>query len=434
MTAVLTSLLRSLDGSDHPGRIIERVMHVAREHLGLQVAFVAEFDGSQRVFRYANGDLQRFSVQVDGAEPLEGTYCSMVCSGVLEPLVQDARHHPQTGGMPITEALGVDVYLGVPLHFSDGSLYGTLCCLSQQPNPALGESDVVFLRMAAAIVAEQLERDEIAEVGRAAAVSELRAALDGGLWVVHQPVVDLRTWQVVGYEALSRFPSESGRGPQQWFEQAWAVGLGAELELAAVRTALATLPLLPQDVYLAVNISPDTLLSPLLGAALGQAPPDRVVLEITEHAQVFDYRPATQQLQALRREGFRVAIDDLGTGHAGVNHLLQFSPDVLKIDRSVVQGVRRDPLRRAVTATFATLAAHLGAALVAEGVETEEDRDALEVLGVTAAQGYLLGRPAPWPADLRARGAGAAADSARTRSGARGAAEDGQGGRAAAPS
>lgn len=400
MTAVLTTLIASL-GGDHPGRIIERVMHVAREHLGLQVAFVAEFDGGHRVFRYANGDLQRFSVQVDGVEPLEGTYCSMVCSGVLEPLVQDAGRHPLTAGMPITEALGVEVYLGVPLHFSDGSLYGTLCCLSQQPNPSLGGADVTFLRMAAAIVAEQLERDEIAAISRVAAVAEVRAALDGGLRIVHQPVVDLRTRQVVGYEALSRFPPPPGRGPHQWFEQAWAVGLGAELELAAVRAAVATLGLLPPDAYLAVNVSPETLLSPLLPSALAQAPPDRVVLEITEHAQVFDYRPATRQLQALRREGFRVAIDDLGTGHAGVNHLLQFAPDVLKIDRSVVQGVRHDPLRRAVTATFATLAAHLGAALVAEGVETEEDRDALEVLGVTAAQGYLLGRPEPWPTGLR---------------------------------
>ena len=404
MTAVLTSLLGSLDVSDHPGRIIERVMHVAREHLGLQIAFVAEFDGGQRVFRYANGDLQRFSVQVEGAEPLEGTYCAMVCSGTLEPLVQDASRHPVTGGMPVTEALGVEVYLGVPLRFSDGSLYGTLCCLSQQANDALAGPDVLFLRMAAAIVSEQLERDEIAEVGRAEALREVRTAIGQGLQLVHQPVVDLATCQVVGYEALSRFAPEPVRGPQQWFEQAWAVGLGADLELAAVQAALATLPLLPDDAYLAVNVSPETLLSPLLTGALEPAEPSRVVLEITEHAQVFDYQPVAHRLRALRDEGFRVAIDDLGTGHAGINHLLQFSPDVLKLDRSVVQGVRRDPLRRALISTFATLAGHLGASLVAEGVETEEERDALEVLGVTAAQGYLLGRPAPLREHAQGRG------------------------------
>lgn len=403
MTAALTSLVRALDVADHPGRVIERVMHVARERLGLQIAFVAEFDGDQRVFRYANGDLERFSLHVDGAEPLEGTYCAMVCSGVLEPLVQDAPTHPVTGAMPVTAALGVEVYLGVPLHLSDGSLYGTLCCLSQQRQDALDDSDVLFLRLAAAIVAEQLERDEIASVERAASLAQVRGALDAGVRVVHQPVVDLTSGDVLGYEALSRFPDHAQRGPERWFAQAWAVGLGAELELAAVRAALATVPLLPESAYLAVNVSAETLLSPLLEAALDGAPPRRVVLEITEHSPVFDYAPVTHRLATLRAQGYRVAIDDLGTGHAGVNHLLQFAPDVLKLDRSVVQGVRHDPLRRAVTATFATLAAHLGATLVAEGVETEQDREALEVLGVTGAQGFLLGRPAPLPVRVRAQ-------------------------------
>ena len=397
MTAVLTRLLGALDSDDSPGRIIERVMHVAREHLGLQIAFVAEFAGSQRVFRYANGDLQRFSVQVEGAEPLEGTYCEKVCSGTLEPLVQDATRHPVTGSMPVTRALGVEVYVGVPLHFSDGRLYGTLCCLSQDTAEHLSGADVLFLEMAAAIVSEQLERDELSKLERAEAVGEVQTALGDGIVLVHQPIVDLTTCRVVGYEALSRFGGEPERGPEEWFEQAWAVGLGAELELAAVRAAGCTLPQLPPATYLAVNVSPETLLSPVLSEALDGVPPDRVVLEITEHTQVFDFQPVRRALQALRADGFRVAIDDLGTGHAGINHLLQFAPDVLKLDRSVVQGVRRDRLRRAVTATFATLAAQIGASLVAEGVETAEDRDALEVLGVTAAQGYLLGRPGPLP-------------------------------------
>lgn len=394
MTAVLSSLMGSLDSDDSPGRVIERVMHVAREHLGLQVAFVAEFAGLQRVFRYANGDLERFSVHVEGAEPLEGTYCQKVCSGTLGPLVQDAARHPVTASMPVTRALGVEVYVGVPLQLSDGRLYGTLCCLSQQPAEHLGSQDVRFLEMAAAIVSEQLERDELSRLDRAAAVDAVQEVLAGGLVLVHQPIVDLTSRRVIGYEALSRFDGEPGRAPQEQFEQAWAVGLGPELELAAVRAAVASLPLLPPRAYLAVNVSPETLLSPALAEALDGAAPERMVLEITEHARVFDFQPVTRALRVLRDEGFRVAIDDLGTGHAGINHLLQFAPDVLKLDRSVVQGVRRDRVRRAVTATFAALAAQIGASLVAEGVETGEDRDALEVLGVTAAQGFLLGRPA----------------------------------------
>ncbi len=158
MTTPLTSLLASFDVDDAPGRIIERVMQAARDHVGLEVAFVTEFAEGQRVFRYASGDLERFEVQVDGAEPLEGTYCQKVFDGALPPLVLDASRHPVAAAMAVTGRLGVEVYVGVPVEFSDGRLYGTLCCLSSTPAQALSDRDVTYMRMAASIVAEQLER------------------------------------------------------------------------------------------------------------------------------------------------------------------------------------------------------------------------------------------------------------------------------------
>lgn len=394
MTAPLTTLLTSIDPEDHPGRIIERVMQAARDHLNLEVAFVTQFESGMRIFRYANGDLERFEVQVDGAEPLDGTYCQKVCDGTLGPLVQSASRHPVTATMPVTSELGVEVYVGVPVQFSDGQLYGTLCCISGDPNEALSMHDVVFMRMAAAIVAEQLERDEITKTQRRTATRRIRGALAGGLSVVYQPIVSLATDEVLGYEALARFAGEPVRDTQEWFSEAWTVGLGVELELAAAGKAVEGLAALPEDAYLAINVSPETLLSEDLRSVLRDAPADRIVLEITEHAHVFDYQPVADQLTKLRGDGFRIAIDDLGTGHAGINHLLRFEPDVLKIDLSVVQGVRRDPLRRAIAATFATLAINIGASVVAEGIETAEDRDALEILGLTAGQGFHIARPA----------------------------------------
>lgn len=394
MTAPLTALLGSIDPDDHPGRIIERVMQAAREHLNLEVAFVTQFEQGMRIFRYASGDLERFEVAVDAGEPLDGTYCQKVCDGTLGPLVQSASKHPVTASMPITSALGVEVYVGVPVQFSDGQLYGTLCCISGDPNESLSMHDVVFMRMAAAIVAEQLERDEISKTQRRSATRRIRAALEGGFTVVYQPIVDLATNDVMGYEALSRFAGDPQREPQDWFDEAWSVGLGVELELAAIAKAVAGFSGVPREAYLAVNVSPETLLSSDLEAALLGVPGDRVVLEITEHAHVFDYQPVADRLAKLRAEGYRVAVDDLGTGHAGVTHLLQFQPDVLKIDLSVVQGVRRDPIRRAIAATFVTLAASMGASVVAEGIETAEDRDALEILGLTGGQGFHIARPA----------------------------------------
>lgn len=394
MTTPLTSLLSTIDADDHPGRIIARVMAAARDRLGLDVSFVSEFEGGQRIFRFTGGAVERYQVAVEGAEPLEDTYCHMVVNGSLGALVNDAQNHPVTQQMAVTEALGVQVYVGVPVQFSDGRLFGTLCCLSADAGEELSERDVGFMHVAAAIVAEQLERDDLAASQRREMTKSVRAAIEGDFQVVYQPIVALTSGDVLGYEALSRFGEGAG-SPQECFDQAWQVGLGTELEVIAARKALAELERVPADAYLSINLSPETLLSPQLPDLFSGVDASRLVIEITEHAYVLDYAPIRSTLDGLRDRGIRVAIDDLGTGHAGIKHLLEFQPDILKIDLGVVRGIRRDPRRRAVAATFVTLAFHIGASVVAEGVETAEDRDALEILGLTAGQGFHLARPAP---------------------------------------
>lgn len=394
----LTSLLTSFDVEDHPGRIIDRVMTAAREHLGLEVSFVSEFEGGQRVFRYAGGDLQRFQVQIAGAEPLEDTYCHRVVTGTMGPLIPDAANDPMSASFAVTEALNVGAYVGVPVQFSDGRVYGTLCCLSGSTAENLTERDVVFMRMAAALVAEQLEREDLESSERRAIHRRIRATIDDGSFhVLYQPIVALDGGHTMGYEALARFPSAPEAGPQPWFDDAWLVGLGAELELATARVALEGLDHVEEDAYLAINFSPETLLSSGFDRLFADVPLRRIVIEVTEHARVLDYAPVRRRLDELRASGARVAIDDLGTGHAGLNHLLQFRPEILKVDLSIVQGVRRDRMRRAIAATFATFAAHLGADLVAEGIESAEDQDALEILGLTAGQGFHIAKPQTLP-------------------------------------
>ena len=404
-SAPLTSLLTSFDPEDHPGRIIERVMAAAREHLGLEVSFVTEFEGGQRVFRYAGGDLQRFQVRIDGAEPLEETYCQRVVTGTMGPLIADAQKDPVAAEFAVTEALSVAAYVGVPVQFSDGRLYGTLCCLSGETAYHLDERDVVFMRMAAAVVGEQLEREDLAASERRVMHRRIRSAIDAqDFTIVYQPIVSLDGGAVLGYEALARFADAPRRGPQEWFDEAWLVGLGPELEVAAARLALTGLEHVAPEAYLALNFSPETLLHPAAESVLADVALDRIVIEVTEHSRVLDYAPVRGRLDELRERGARVAIDDLGTGHAGLNHLLEFRPDILKVDLSIVQGVRRDRLRRAIAATFATFAAHLGAVLIAEGIENAEDQEALEILGLTAGQGFHIGKPAALPAAVAQRG------------------------------
>jgi len=179
------------------------------------------------------------------------------------------------------------------------------------------------------------------------------------------------------------------------------VGLGRELELAAVDVALTQLPLLSSDEFLSINISPDTALAPGLHHRLVRVDASRVVLELTEHDHVDDYGKLLPELARLRSRGVRIAADDTGAGYAGLQHLLRLEPDILKLDLDLIRGIDGDPVRRALATSMVRFAADVGADLVAEGIETEAELVTLRGLGVTLGQGYHLGRPVPPPLQVR---------------------------------
>ena len=213
---------------------------------------------------------------------------------------------------------------------------------------------------------------------------------------VFQPIVSLRSGAIVRYEALARFPPEFDRRPDQWFAQAHRCHLGAELEARALEAALAA-PGLPDGVELAVNVSPDALTSPrLLSVLPGRL--DGIVIEITEQQRVTDADAVRSRLGALRSRGARIALDDAGEGYAGLGQLLRVEPEIIKLDRSLIDGLAMDPARLAIIEVFVRLAERTGAELCAEGIESIEQALLLARLGVTHGQGYALARPGPpWP-------------------------------------
>jgi EAL domain-containing protein (putative c-di-GMP-specific phosphodiesterase class I) len=219
----------------------------------------------------------------------------------------------------------------------------------------------------------------------------------GGPRMVFQSVVDLRNERIVGYEALSRFDNEPARGPDQWFIEADGVGLGVDLEVQAIRAALTHLPLLTTDEFLAINVSPATALADLQTKIGAHTPWDRVVLELTEHVPIEDYSSIQHALESLRAAGARLSVDDTGAGFASLRHILNLVPDYVKLDISLCRGVDHDPARRALASALVTFAQDTNAVIVAEGIETSEERNALLNLGVYHGQGYLLGRPGPLP-------------------------------------
>lgn len=221
----------------------------------------------------------------------------------------------------------------------------------------------------------------------------------GLIKMVFQPIADLADGSVTGVEALARFDVEPSRTPDVWFEEAGAVNLREELELAAVRLALAHPELLPQGTYLSINLSPETVTSDRFAELLPDVPAKRVVLEVTEHARVDDYGAIGEALQDFRARGGRLAVDDAGAGFASLKHILRLAPEVVKLDREVAQGIDADRPRRALAAALISFAFDIGAEVVAEGIETQAEVDALRDLGVSYGQGYYLARPGPIPPD-----------------------------------
>lgn len=216
--------------------------------------------------------------------------------------------------------------------------------------------------------------------------------------IAFQPIYDLSTRPVAGAEALARFPVAT---PDVWFSEAASVGLGAELELAAVEAALAAAAGLPDDIYISVNLSPESCLDPRLSRLACQSlpAPRRIVLELTERTAVPDYQALQEALAPLRRSGIRLAVDDAGAGFASMRHILQLAPDFIKLDREIIAGIDTDNGQRALGAAMTEFAVRIGSRVVAEGIETEGELTVVTSLGIPEGQGYFLGRPSDRPED-----------------------------------
>jgi EAL domain-containing protein (putative c-di-GMP-specific phosphodiesterase class I) len=225
-------------------------------------------------------------------------------------------------------------------------------------------------------------------------VDDVRDALAGyAPDIAFQPILDLTRSTVTSYEALARFPQPAGDSPQAWFAAARSGGLGPALEARAVAMALELGARRPAGTVLSVNVSPSVLCTPEFRAVL---PHDLTGLqfEVTENELAPDRVALTEMLTRLRRRGARIAVDDVGEGYAGLQRVLEISPDVLKLDRALVTDVHRDPTKAALVEAVVRYAARTGALVCAEGVEDPRELATLADLDVAQAQGFLIARPA----------------------------------------
>jgi len=222
------------------------------------------------------------------------------------------------------------------------------------------------------------------------------------LSTVFQPIVELRTRQVLGYEALSRGPAGSVyQMPLRLFEMAEEADLVFELDRKCRRRALAAAISLPTLAKLFVNVFPSAMYDPeFQGTALVRLAedqglsPDRVVLEITEKSAIENYDLFAEALAELTRFGFSIAVDDVGAGYSGLEKIAHLNPRYLKFDRELIRNIDSSYIRREMTRALKAFADRIGSTIIAEGIERDAELRTLLELGIQYGQGFLLGRPA----------------------------------------
>lgn len=373
---------------------IQTALEAVRSHLGMDIAYLSEFVDGRSVFREISAPGLGDMVKVGDSHSLEDVYCQHILNGTLPELIPDTGQNAFALSMPITQAVPIGSHMSIPIRRPDGSAYGMFCCLSTRPNPSLNSRDLATMRMFADLAAYQVVTELEASAEFEKKRQTIRRVIETSEFsIVYQPIWDLATMQPAGFESLCRFTAKPYRSPDLWFADAAETGLGVDLELAVLKQALKGFDAMPAPTYIAFNVSPETVLSGRLGEVLADAPLDRVVIEITEHAPVTDYATLVSAIRTFTDSGARLAIDDAGAGYSSLRHIVQLAPDLIKLDMSISRDIDTDQSRRSLAAALIYFARETGATIIAEGVETQTELETLRSLGVMRVQGYLLGKP-----------------------------------------
>ncbi len=226
------------------------------------------------------------------------------------------------------------------------------------------------------------------------------------LSALFQPILDLRSGEIVGFEGLIRGPADNPlHSPINLFGAAQRHGLALEVEMLSRQVVLETFAQLKLPGNLFLNVSPQTLTHP--GFKNGQTlnfmtelglNPAQVIIEVTENQPTFDFVTMRNCLLHYRSMGFQIALDDLGEGFSSLRLWSELRPDFVKIDMHFVQGVNADPIKLQFLKSIQKIAESSGTRVIAEGVETEAELMVVKDIGIALCQGYFIARPSPTPA------------------------------------
>lgn len=227
----------------------------------------------------------------------------------------------------------------------------------------------------------------------------------------YQPIVDMEQGSILGYEALTRGPADTAfEVPKALFACSDSIHLSSELDDLCRRQAVLNARGMTPDKKLFLNSLPEALgtagfLERSLGRLLEERSlqPSQLVLEITERTAIDDFEAFGRELDRIRRRGFLVAIDDVGTGYSSLQTISEVQPDFMKVDISLVKNIQMSLIKQELVASLLQVGARIGAQVIAEGIETEQECAALRACGVRYGQGFYFAPPAP-PFPSLARG------------------------------
>lgn len=375
---------------------LSKLLSLVRKHLSMDVAFVSEFINGKRVFRFVDNPSTTSAVQVGNSDPSKESYCRKIADNQLEQIIPDSKNHPITGKMPVTQRLNIGAYMGVPITLNSGEIYGTLCCYKSHKDESLNNRDLAFLKLISEIATELIEKKiQYEQLNQEAKAIIEQIISTKNIHTYFQPIFNLKTNKISGFESLARFFIEPYRAPDVWFNEAATFGLGESLEMSAIENTLAVSAEFDKDLYISINTSPEHILSGALEKALHNTDCRKIVLEITEHTQILDYQAIRDKLAPLRAEGMRLAIDDAGAGYASFQHILELQADIIKLDVSLTQNINCDKSKFLLAKALCGFSKAINCIILAEGIETLEELNALRTLGVDKVQGYFLGKPGP---------------------------------------
>jgi len=373
---------------------ISSLIRSVRDRLDMEVGFLSEFDEDKRVFRFVDCARDANLVSADSCGPLKDSFCEMIADGRLSQLVQDTRTSGEMDLVPEFSTIPVMSHVSVPVTLSDGKVFGTFCIFSRKAKPELNNRSLMLVRVFADVIAALIE-----DARRGSEENQRRREMILGLLerdelLLHaQPICGLHSKNYEGFELLTRLSTDMDLSPAQLFIDADRLGLSAAIGMRVIEKSRHALEVLPKHAYVSINVTPAFLQQCDISDFYSPEESQRIVLELTEHEEIADYEILNDRLAPLRAAGMRLAIDDAGAGYASMRHILLLSPDMLKLDMSLIRDIDADRDKQSLVAALRGFAQVQGYKVVAEGIETEKELQELETLNVCCGQGYLLSRP-----------------------------------------